>query len=186
MPTEDEAASTEDLLVLLGQFHAGIIAIEQTMDAEVGGNWVSTSRRKTSTGHPLRNAWGLLHTSWINLGHYLVTDRQVEAWTIPALVSRSDKQEYHSIEFSPGGQVEIDVVDPAVWGSHAHTLPSEAIRFVELPSEPKYTLHEARKILDICQAHVWSVTTSDTGTPLAVVCDNCSERRPIAGGALPS
>lgn len=167
---------TKDLRTLMLQIQAGITLLEEVMDDEVGGDWVKPYRGETVPG---RYAWGQLSIAWINLGSMLMRDPAVEAWTIPPLVSRSPKGEVTSLEFSPGGHVEINAWDGGALD--LRHVPEGTVRVVHEPSEPKYTLEEARQLLEICQQHHWEVELDDNGRPVGVMCSTtgCEERRPL-------
>ena len=171
----------EDIQRLLLQLHAGILLCEEVLERDDPGYWA----RKTHRGETpaLRNAWGQMSMAWINLGGWLLK-AGVESWTITPLATHDTRGGTTQLEFGPGGN--IDVSPDVVPNLDLRVVPKETVRVVEVPPEPKYTLAQARAILEVCSSHSWEVETTPQGTPTAVRCANCGERRPLAGGASPA
>jgi len=174
-----------DLRDLLEQIQAGILLCEEILDEEQPG-WHLRKRGRRGGAAPsaARNAWGLLNIAWVNLGHMLIRDHGVESWSIPPLAARSEEDgETTLLQFGRGGTLDVS----AEVGMHLlerRTAP-EAVRLIEGPREPLYTLEEARRVLEVCQQHVWKVETGDNGSPTGVRCatPGCDERR--RGGSPP-
>jgi hypothetical protein len=126
--------------------------------------------------HPAaRNAWGQMSIAWVNLGSMLI-NLGVEAWTIPPLASRTgDGTGTCLTQFDKDGHLDVSPVD----APHLldRRVPPDVIRIVERPTEARYTLAEARELLQLCQEHQWQVETGEHGEPFAAVCSNCGERR---------
>jgi len=170
------ATETEELQTLMLQIQAGIVLLEEIMDREVGGDWVKPTRGSSVAG---RYAWGQLSMAWLNLGSMLMRDPDFQAWTIPPLVSRSSKGETTSLEFAQDGTVEINPVE--AMDLDLNQVPREVLRVIDKPTEPRYTLDEARALLEICQQHQWVVDVDEHGRPRGVKCstEGCGERRPL-------
>jgi hypothetical protein len=170
-----DRSRVDDLRDLLDQLQAGIMVCEEILDEELP-LWDAPKRgRRKNPDSAARNAWGLMSIAWMNVGSILVA-LGVEPWSIPPLVSRAADGTGNTVmEFGPDGHLEINPAD----GAHLmdRQMPPGAVRIVDRPVEPRYTLAEAREILQVCQEHAWDVETGEHGAPVAVVCKNCQERR---------
>lgn len=163
---------TADLRTLVEQVHAGVLLMEERLDA-VGpsGSWIKS-------GTPERYAWGQLSMAWINLVTVLLEDPNVQTWEIEPLVTRSADGGRSGWSVGPDRHVIIEPWDGVAHPDLARTT-SASVRPVNHPTEPRYTLAEAREILAICQTHRWDVETDDGGQPVGIKCANCDEKRPL-------
>lgn len=166
-----------DVRLLMQQIQSGILLLEEQMDVDEPGKWYLPPGRRRGSASALRYAWGQLSIAWINLSSYLMHDLEQEPWTIPPLQSRDSNGTNHSIEWGPEGHMEI-TPDIAV-DLDLRSAPPDLVRVIPTPPEPRYTLEEARRILEVCQAHDWAVETSGHGKPVAVRCRNCDETRAV-------
>jgi hypothetical protein len=165
----------EDLRRLLDHCVAGVLLIEEVLDAEQPG-WLQAPGKRSYVPHPLRNAWGALGSAWINVASNLV-DRGEPSWAITPLVTRTIQGGQHQWELAPDGHLEItpDAVSSFDW---RESLTGDLVRIVDRPAEPRYTLDEARRILEVCSEHEWEVVT-EGARPVGVRCKNCGETRPV-------
>lgn len=178
-PTPEQDPDTRDLLIACRQLSGMAELMAQIMDNEVGTGWYKPGkgRRRVTVDHGLRLAWGQAVTTWLNIAHHLVRERGVASWEIPVMFTRRDGERPARLELDSDGRPEWsdeeDMPDPDLIRNLG-----DPVRPVG-PAEPRYTLEQARKLLELCQQHHWEVQLSELGAPLGVRCTNCDERRPI-------
>ncbi len=169
----------EDLREFQRQLQAGILLLEEMLDHELPDRWFRTARggRRAPNGS-LLSVREQLFACWVNIGHHLVRQYEVEAGSIPPLQTRGPDGRPQHWELGPDGGLDISAT--AVGNPLLREVPPGTVRTVPDVAARRYTLDEARRVLGICKSHTWTVETTETGAPVEVGCTSCSQRRPLA------
>ena len=182
--TKEPLAREQALRRLLAQLQGGVSLVEEILDEDYPGWDAPASRgRHKIAGRDTapRYLYGQLCIAWVNAASQLMEEPGVETWSVPPLISRS-LQEPGKVtfwEFTPAHGIEISTADQSK--IKLENAPANSVRVVAVP-EARYTLDQARRILQGCTEHRWVADLDKDGQLHGVRCSTllCRATRPLA------